>query len=468
MTPFDDKAFDEQIKSALPDALPPSVERRLQSQLAGFRARLSGSNPGFESSARREARPVWRSIGVACTAAAVLAAVLSLSLRPQIGFAQVAAAVLEKPWVHARTIEDGSQISEMWYSPGKEICAWRLAGAMKYEDYRLEVYQSYDPKENVLYRLPILYTRQAEDFEAMADAIKVIVARQQVPDRPLEQLGFLGLERNKIKVLEQGMTKVNDGSRVWLDYRLAVSYEGSAKPLQFLFRVDSVTKLPAICRTSGEMNGKPTLSETRFDYPERGPADIYDLGVPRTTKLVDRVPPDDFHRILETIRAGRERMDDYRAVVVHQRGNELPPHENFPWWRFAPGILYRQGDMFRTDLGIPGYKIDLELKRPADLDLRKWSLAAPRSSDITPNTYSANRFCIHLNSRTPRTVTDPNTSTSFPSRGAASAQSLGKYCRPMWCFAPTSCAARRCASATRTTKRRSRCTRAKAQRVVFS
>jgi hypothetical protein len=375
MTPIDDKAFDEQIKIALPDALPPSVEKRLQSQLAGFRARLSGSNIGVDSSARREARPVWRLLGALCTAAAVLAAVVALSLRPQIGFAQVAAAVLEKPWVHARTVEGGSQIGEMWYSPGKRVCGWRLPGAMKYEDYRLEVYHSYDSKENVLYRLPIFSTRQAGDFEAMADAMAAIVHREQVPDRPLEQLGFLGLERNKIKVLEQGMTKVNEGGRVWLDYRLAVSHEGSAKPLQFLFRVDSVTKLPAICRISGEENGKPSQSETRFDYPERGPADIYDLGVPRTTKLVDRVPPDDLHRILETIRAGRERMDDYRAVVVHQRGNELPPHENFPWWALAPQILYRKGDMLRTDLGTSGYKIDLELKRPADPDLRRWSLA---------------------------------------------------------------------------------------------
>jgi hypothetical protein len=375
MSPFDDRAFVGQIKSALPDALPPLVESRLQNQLAGFRARLSDSKPGTESLARRKPRPVWRLLGLGCTAAAAVAAVVALSLQPQIGFAQVAAAVLEKPWVHARRIEGGSQISEMWYSPGKGICAWRLPGAMKYEDYRLEVYHSYDPKDKVLYRLPVLGRRQADDFDAMADAIKVIVAREQVPDRPLEQLGFLGLERNKIKVLEQGMTKVNDGGREWLEYRLAVTHEGSAKPLQFLFRVDSVNKLPGICRISGEEDGKPFLSETQFDYPERGPADIYDLGVPRTTKLVDRVPADDLHRILETIRAGRERMDDYRAVVVHQQGNELPPHENFFWWAFAPRILYRKGDMFRTDLGIPGYELDLKLKRPADADLRGWSLA---------------------------------------------------------------------------------------------
>ena len=164
MTPFDDKALEDQIKGAFPDALPPSVEMRLQSQLAGFRARVSGSNPGVESSARRKARSVWRLLGALCTAAAVLAAVVALSLRPQIGFAQVAAAVLEKPWVHARTVEGGTQISEMWYSPGKRICGWRLPGATKYEDYRLEVYHSYDPKENVLYRLPIFYYASGRRF----------------------------------------------------------------------------------------------------------------------------------------------------------------------------------------------------------------------------------------------------------------------------------------------------------------
>jgi hypothetical protein len=162
-----------------------------------------------------------------------------------------------------------------------------------------------EPIEARMMRSVWRITRNLPDAEdAIQNALLVICKRRHVFERHKAPHALV----LNIKVFEQGLTKVNDGGRVWLDYRLAVTCEGSAKPVQFLFRVDSVTKLPAICRTSEELNGKPTLSETRFDYPERGPADIFDLGVPRTTKLVDRVTPDDLHRILETIRAGRERM----------------------------------------------------------------------------------------------------------------------------------------------------------------
>ena len=101
---------------------------------------------------------------------------------------------------------------------------------------------------------------------------------------------------------------------------------------------------PRLCRIEGHWDGKPVTRETQFDYPEKGPADIYDLGVPKTTKLVDRVPAGDLKRISGNTQAGRERMDNYRAVFVNRIEGI-----DYIWWTERPKILYRKGDRFRTD-----------------------------------------------------------------------------------------------------------------------
>jgi hypothetical protein len=101
----------------------------------------------------------------------------------------------------------------------------------------------------------------------------------------------------------------------------------------------------------------------RFSYPEQGPADIYALGVPHSAKLVDRLPAGDLKRILDTVRAGRRRMDNYRAVFVAQMdGSDL--------WREFPTVLYRKGDRFRSE-HVSGELAPATQPRPNE-DLGQW------------------------------------------------------------------------------------------------
>src|SRR5262249_8421476 len=101
------------------------------------------------------------------------------------------------------------------------------------------------------------------------------------------------------------------------------------------------------------------------DYPERGPADLYDLGVPRTAQRVDRVPAGDLKRIMETIRAGCERMDDYRSVIVKHGSNER-------WWTAVPIVVYRKGKNFRVEYPT-GWSGLSDTKRPDPReDAGKW------------------------------------------------------------------------------------------------
>ena len=365
----DDRFVDNQIRKRVCDSVPLPVERRLRSQLADFRSRLSTPEPDVARRARGWARPAaWWGLGATCAVVVVLVAVAGLVLRAQTSFAQVTTAVLRQPWVHLRAVHADESVGEGWFSPIKDIAASRWRGIAKYEDFRLQVYYSYDPAEQVLYRGPIVeMTSPASQFESMFEALKVLLQGDRLPEKPLAHLDFLGSERDKIKVLDQRMEKVTEKDHTWLDYRITFKSSESTEPVRMLFRVDASTKLPQMCRAEGHQDGKPATLEIQFDYPEKGPADIYDLDVPKTAKLVDRVPAGDLKLIVESLKAGRARMDDYRAVFVQQYDRI-----NHEWWNAFPEVFYRKGDRYRRDLLVGGQRNNETLKPAPDVDLRKW------------------------------------------------------------------------------------------------
>jgi hypothetical protein len=306
--------------------------------------------------------------GLGFAAAAAVAATIGFMIRPQTSFADVAAEVFKQPWIHVQITSPDGNKGESWCSPSKEITAWRFHDSIEYRDYRLHVYHSYDLKEQVLYRGPDLSRHPIDTFEPMVMALTVLAKEDRPADKPLEHLGFLGVDTMKWRVLDQQVEKVSEDGRAWLDYRMTVADPKLDQPIRLLFRVDVTNRLPRMCRIEGQWNGKPATSETRFDYPEKGPGDVYDLGVPKTAKLVDRLPSHDIQKILEALRAGRERMDNYRAVFVqHQEPTD------YSWWCDLPMTFYRKGDKFRADY-VRGWKGDIDaVERPQEgEDLGKW------------------------------------------------------------------------------------------------
>jgi len=368
MSAPDDSVLESQLRECVPDALPPDVEVRLRARLAEFRSRLSVQETIVATPARRtRMTAAWR-LGLTCTAAGLLVAVLGLLLRPRASFAEVATAVLQQSWVHLRTTRAGEGENELWYSPARNVVATRRPDLTTYEDHRLQVIDSYDAKDKVVYHVPIFSKSPARDYEALMEALATILQAERLPEKPLERLDFLGPERESMRVLDQGVEKVAEAGHVWLDYRVTVTDPRSEQPLRMLFRVDAATRLPSLCRLNVQHEGKPASVETRFDYPERGPADLYDLGVPRTAQRVDRVPAGDVKRIVETIQVGRERMDNYRAVfVIHHEG------PNNRWWLDQPLIFYRKGMKFRADYPAGSTGKLSDTKRPDEgEDLGKW------------------------------------------------------------------------------------------------
>lgn len=295
-------------------------------------------------------------------------AAVALLFRPQASFAEVQAAVLRQPWIHLRTVYADQSESEGWLSSSRDVSASRERGSIRYEDYRLQIYYSYDPDEQVVYRGPIAErTHPASEFESIGEAIKILLQGNGLPEKPLAHLGFLGSARDKMTVLDQRVDKVTAQGQSWLDYRITVKHTDLADPARVLFRVDTRTKLPQLCRVEAVHDSKPATLEIQFDYPEKGPADIYELGVPETAKFVDRVPAGDLKLIVEKLEAGRERMDNYRAVFVNQL--ELPGQS---WWLRSPEVLYRKGDRYRRDFSIRDQSDKWPARPAADVDLRRW------------------------------------------------------------------------------------------------
>ena len=364
----DDSVLDSQIRECVSDAVPPAVEVRLRARLADFRARLGASETTAATPDRRTRLTTWWRLGLTCAAAGLLVAVLGLLLRPRTSFAEVATAVLKQPWVHLRTARAGEGEGELWFSPARNVVATRQHDSITYEDYRLQVVDSYDPTDKVVYHAPIVWKSRAHDYEAMVEALAALLQAERLPEKPLAHLDFLGPQRATMRVLDQRVEKITEAGHNWLDYHLTVTDPRTELPLRMLFRVDAVTRLPTLWRLDGQHDGKPANVETRFDYPERGPADLYDLGVPRTAQRVDRVPAGDAKRIVETLKAGRERMDDYRAVfVMHTEGID------YAWWTDQPIIFYRKGTKFRADYPAGSTGNLAATKRPAQgVDLGKW------------------------------------------------------------------------------------------------
>ena len=349
-------------------------------------------------------RRVWFGVSAAAAATIAVAALIWWSLLPSVSLADAAAAVLKQPWIHVKGTDPFGKSNEFWYSPIKDVSAWHDNDWIEYRDHRLRIYYAYDLHDKILYRVPEGRRRSMEHFESVIASLRVLLQSKQPVDNPLERLGVSEDEQTHYEVVKQEFEKVKQDGREWLDYHLTVTGHANKLPepiqLQLLLRVDPETKLLRLGRYECDWKGQHVVTEGWFDYPDKGPADVYNLGVPKTAKLVDRVPTNELTRILETIRAGRQRMDDYRAVVVTRKEGSWRPSG-------FPEVICRKGDKFRRDTAIwidPSTPGDPKVKWPKgdDKDAGDWwrkcvknrCFLLPGSIDHGSTRYTINYRCV--------------------------------------------------------------------------
>jgi hypothetical protein len=255
----------------------------------------------------------WTASGATVTAAAFLLGLFLISGSTRLSWAEMLTAVGSRPWVHGiTTYSDGEQTatSESWVSTGNRSAAYRFGDKSLFEEIETGISLQYDAKERVIYRVPSLRIGPGRFRDAHLPGLLDRLIADKTDSREL----FYG-ER----VIKAERHQIDENGKPCLDYLIHLErIENTALNRTVRIRVDRVTQLPVSWE---ERQADGGTAVTRFDYPPKGPRNIYDLGVPKTATLIDRVPKGDLARIVAAQRTGRLQFDPYDAIVVqHTEG----------------------------------------------------------------------------------------------------------------------------------------------------
>jgi len=274
-------------------------------------------------------------VAILKVAAAVLVAVALWWLWPTEGWTRVAEAVRARPWIHGISRQPDGSTAELWFSASRDVSASRHGDQVAYMDHRLNVRFSYDPSEKTLYRMQEGSLAARQMFDAFRDVFGGILRKQEKVGSPFAGCTVVQQERRKV---------INDG-RTWIEYDLTVRDSITEELVRLVFRIPPGQALPSSMRIT-LLRQPEDAHEFALDYPEKGPVDVYSLGVPWATRLVDRVPPEDLASVLKGIRVGRERFGPYHAIVI-ETGQVVP--NSSPWRSPFAWLVWRKGNRWRVE-----------------------------------------------------------------------------------------------------------------------
>ncbi len=302
--------------------------------------------------------------GLAAAAACVaaVAAVLWL-LHPNESWAQVAEALRSKPWCLGKYTTPDGELHEDWMSFCNDVSAGRDGDSVRFSDHRLNVTYVYSSKDHALTRRldPEAGGKKGAD-RWFQDVFQQIIRGAEKLD-----VAMPGIE-----LVEQKEGLVAKHGRTWRSYDLAIrpvdaNVAGQKPIVRLTFLVDPQTRQKRLPRylVLSEPSMDPPSIEMELSYPETGPIDIYDLGVPRDAKLVDLVPRNDLRRVLSEIKSAADRFDEHVALNVMSDAGS-------PWYVGTPFAVWRKGTSYRLAFGL----VDAASAPPeppaSDADQRRW------------------------------------------------------------------------------------------------
>jgi hypothetical protein len=273
-------AVDLLLEKAAQGSVPPDVEIRLENRMQEFYRTLD-SPPVRASSRTRIRRIVLFSL-----AAASILVVLAVSLGSQDAWAQVTKSIRSKPWVRLTLhvpinfpFPEGHQPPETWLSSEKQVVARRANGAEQFIDFaRQETFEH--RQDGTLWHSSARDSEIAE-FKHMERLLRLVADGEQA----------FPLSDSPIEIVGRSQREVRDDDRRWIEFAFQCR-DPRHTPDDYLvtFRVDPASRLPVEMRSTEKLAANDPAVERAYviDYPESGPKDIYDLGVPRGVTVVDR------------------------------------------------------------------------------------------------------------------------------------------------------------------------------------
>ena len=175
----------------------------------------------------------------------------------------------------------------------------------------------YSSVEKVLYRASNPH-EQYDEYAELATCLPRLLSKE-LPDDPVTEFQFMSRFNDfeeRVHFISQEIFQNDESNQ--LEYSINVLFDGKAS--NFTFVVDVKTKLPLQVLMTG-MEERKTLT-FNIDYPETGPKNIHDMGIPKDVDIVNRIESDEVSLLMASVRSGAVRFDDYRAIVVHHDPND--------------------------------------------------------------------------------------------------------------------------------------------------
>ena len=321
------------------------------------RATLRHAATEISEVGRRSTSKSWLSVAASLTVAASLLLVASAFWFASSGgnaFAQALAVAHDQSWVHVTSLisKNGqSATQECWFSSKDRIAAMKSPMMSHFVDFESGIAMQYKSDANRIYKTRADVSRESTILGNIVDALLKSDGKEEM---------FPG-HKVSDPILREF---VKDGRRL-RDCRFEVEHrtrEDDRRSIQIL--IDHETELP-LTWTEKHSNGRTI--ESTFEYPETGPSDLFALGVPKSTEVVDRVASSDVTKIAQALRTGRIQFDDYDAIYVQfTEGREFSPLHHGAIIR----RIRRKGLAYRVDYLLSPMP---ELSEPpADEDLNSW------------------------------------------------------------------------------------------------
>ncbi|MBN2181406.1 MAG: zf-HC2 domain-containing protein, partial [Sedimentisphaerales bacterium] len=216
-------------------------------------------------------------------------------------YAQMRENIRKMPWVHIITqgIYEGQEVEmEQWFSDEESIIALKKPGGeLGFSDYKKGRRYIYDPNTRVIslsFIEPSEYPKNAIPLQNGIDSMLSMLTQQQADI--VHRSGRFQGEKVEIYDLEYKVGKITINGRI---------------------NVDPRSRLPISCEyESTDDEGNQATAWMRFEFPEKGPKNIYDIGAPDSAKA----PDGDLQDVLETYLSHRNNCPQrYIAIVTEEQ-----------------------------------------------------------------------------------------------------------------------------------------------------
>ncbi len=208
-------------------------------------------------------------------------------------FDDMIAAMKQYPWLY-QYMDNGSNISQWWICPEEKVTIHDYNGDVTYRDYKTKEVLWYYKKRNEIEQTLLVPSGIDVDFDDKEQM-------DQAFNRPYEELEKF---RNQIEY-HKTKPEVSRGTYRGQDVRI-LKYVSSDEKLNIgdggccqIMYLDAEQDLLRgyICWSHSYAGPDPKTAkyigvervEVAYDYPDPGPESIYDVGVPKDAKVVDRL-----------------------------------------------------------------------------------------------------------------------------------------------------------------------------------